>query len=195
MGIKVIVTTWGTDEWRQRGERTAERNAAQAFHLADTTVSAGEARNIAVCDIDPQDWICFLDADDHLGMFYVERMSRKISHWGFNRDLLLAPALSFDSSEGRCLDDRDIINGWNPCPIGTVIHRSMFDAVGGFWDEPAWEDWSLFRRCVLIGAEIRFVPTAVYHAELNPNGRNSTVVNPLKLRRDILRSHDRWMKS
>jgi hypothetical protein len=46
---------------------------------------------------------------------------------------------------------------------------------------------------VLVGAEIRFVPTAVYRASFSRNGRNSTVVNPLKLRRQILRSHEEWL--
>jgi hypothetical protein len=191
--IDVIVTTWGTDAWRDLGVHTAFRNGGHFHHLDSHTVSAGEARNHAVATIDPQEWICFLDADDDLGEHYLERMGRKISHWGFDRNLLLAPALALGPDEPRCLDDRDIIDGWNPCPIGTLVHRSMFDAVGGFWDEEAWEDWSFFRRCVLVGAEIRFVADAVYRASFSRNGRNSTILNPLRLRRAILKSHDDWL--
>jgi hypothetical protein len=156
--LEVIVTTWGSDEWHERGRVTAKYNSAWHFHSYDPKQSAGAARNAAV---------------EH------ERQ-------------LLTPALALGDRPPECYGSRDIINGLNPCPIGTLIHRTMFDAVGGFWDEPAWEDWSLFRRAVLIGAEITFVHDAVYHAADNPRGRNSTVRNPQALRRQILESHRRW---
>jgi glycosyltransferase involved in cell wall biosynthesis len=193
VGIDVIVTTWGSDEWKARGIATALRNAGHFHHIDNTTISAGAARNHAVEMIDPQDWICFLDADDHLGMFYKQRMWDRIERHN-DPMALFAPALQLGHRDARCLDDRDIINGHNPCPIGTLIHRSIFDLIGGFGDEPAWEDFAMFQRAVLIGAEIQFVPGAIYIAADNPRGRNSTVRNPKWLRRQIQADNQRWLK-
>jgi hypothetical protein len=70
----------------------------------------------------------------------------------------------------------------------------MFEEAGQFWGEPAWEDYSLFRRAVLSGAFVHFVPNAIYIAHSTKNGRNSTVTNPRRFRRDIVRSHLNWFK-
>lgn len=188
MDIDIIVTTWGSDEWRERGRVVAKLNVAWHYHETEP-VSAGAARNRAVVDVDPQGWICFLDADDDLSDGYLEAMEARCEH---DRQLL-TPALALGDRPAECYGSRDIIHGLNPCPIGTLIHRSMFDEAGGFWNEPAWEDWSLFRRAVLLGAEIVFVHDAIYHAADNPNGRNSTIANPRRLRRDILDSHRKWL--
>lgn len=187
LDLEVIVTTWGSDEWNERGRVAAKYNSGWHYHEHDD-VSAGEARNRAVRDVDPQNWICFLDADDELGDGYYDAMEAAVRH---ERELL-TPALALGDRPSECYTERDIINGLNPCPIGTLIHRSVFDEVGGFWDEPAWEDWSLFRRAVLVGADIVFVPGAIYHAAANPNGRNSTIANTRRLRQQILDSHRRW---
>jgi glycosyltransferase involved in cell wall biosynthesis len=189
--LEVIVTTWGSDDWHERGRVTAKYNSAWHFHSYDPAQSAGAARNSAVADVDPQEWICFLDADDELAPGYIDAMERT----GLQRDDLGTPALQLHGETPRCLEDRDILAGLNPCPIGTLIHRSMFEEAGQFWGEPAWEDWSLFRRAVLSGAYVHFVPDAVYVANSTSNGRNSTVINPRRLRRDIVRSHLDWFKS
>lgn len=191
MDVTVIVTTWGSDLWANAGVANALRHGARFHHIDSSTVSAGEARNHAVEIIDPKGWICFLDADDRLDTGYLDAMAAAVRH---DRQLL-TPALALGDRPAECYGSRDIINGLNPCPIGTLIHRDLFDEVGGFWDEPAWEDWSLFRRAVLQGAEIKFVHDAIYRAADNPTGRNSTVANPRRLRRQILDSHREWMSS
>jgi hypothetical protein len=189
--IDVIVTTWGSDQWKAAGIATAFRNSGHFHHIDSTTVSAGEARNHAVQMLDPQGWICFVDADDNLALGYLEAMEAAYEH----ERQLLTPALSLGGSTPRCLYERDILNGLNPCPIGTLIHRDLFDEVDGFGDEPAYEDYSMFQRAVLVGAEISFVPDAVYLAGHNPRGRNSTVRNPKRLVEQIRKDNRRWLKA
>jgi glycosyltransferase involved in cell wall biosynthesis len=193
--VVVIITTWGHPSWSGMAERVAIPSAANQapvyHHHVESTSSAGAARNEAVEIADPQEWICFLDADDELAPGYIDAMEYARLQW----DDLGTPALQLPGEPPRILDDRDIIHGQNPCPIGTLIHRRMFEDAGQFWGEPAWEDWSLFRRAVLDGAFVHFVPDAVYIANSNRNGRNSTVVNPRRLRRSIVRSHLDWYKS
>lgn len=193
MDVQVIVTTWGHPSWAGLARKTAIPSAvdqAPVFHYHTVTPGAGAARNEAVSDCNPSEWIIFLDADDELAPGYVEAMKAAVEH----DEQLLSPALQLPGQPARTLEDRDIVNGINPCPIGTMIHRRMFDEVGGFWNERAYEDWSLFRRAVLVGAEILFVPDAVYHAHSTPSGRNGTVPNARRLMRDIVRSHNQWMK-
>lgn len=197
MGIEIIITTWGNEKWGELARHVAFPSAVEQaptymYHHEEEGCSAGEARNAAVDFLDPSDWIIFLDADDTLAPGYVDAMTAVAK----SPNVLHAPALKLGADDPRCFEDRDIIDGLNPCPIGTMIHREMFELVGGFWDEPAWEDWSLFRRCVYAGyATIQFVPAAVYNANSQRNGRNSTVTNPLRLRRNILISHDEWIAS
>ena len=197
MDFTVIVTSWGHPSWAGRASRVAIPSAddqAPVVHHHDSNPvrkSAGEIRNDAVDFANPKGWICFLDADDQLGDGYVEKMSLAIKKAGYHRTNLFIPKLELPGQEPEHYTDRDIIDGLNPCPIGTVIHRDMFERVGRFWDEPDWEDWSLFRRGVLVGERLRWVD-AIYRANSTRQGRNSTVRNPHHLRRTILRSHDLW---
>ena len=199
MDIQVIVTTWGHPSWAGVASRVAipsafREDAGLYHHHEPEAPSAGAARNRAVEICDPQEWICFLDADDELEPGYINAMRRRIFDLNFDRTLLLAPALRLPGKTPQTYEDRDIIDGLNPCPIGTLIHRDMFEEAGQFWGETAWEDWSLFRRAVLRGATIRFVNDAVYRANSTKAGRNSTVRQPHVLRRDIIRSHEEWLK-
>lgn len=189
MDVTVIVTTWGGDEWDARGHATAQQHGAWHHHETND-VSAGGARNRAVDDIRPQGFICFLDADDSLAPGYLKAMWGACEH----ERQLLTPALALGDSKPVTFSNRDILNGMNPCPIGTLIHRDLFDEVAGFRDEPAYEDYSMFQRAVLIGAEIRFVPEAVYLAAHNPRGRNSTVKNPKQLVQQIWEDNQRWLQ-
>ena len=150
-------------------------------------------RNLAVQDADDaghaNGWLCFLDGDDTLAPGYMNAMS--LVEPG-DTMTLLAPAVSFNGAAPVLLDERNIEH-INPCVIGTLIHRDLFDDIGGFWDEPAWEDWSLFRRAWLAGATIQHVPNAVYNADSTTDGRNSIVENPHMLHNQICRTHARWI--
>lgn len=185
----IILTTWGSDEWLKRGVEAAARiQGANHLHVSEPR-SAGDARNRAVDYFDPPEWLLFLDADDNLAPGYLQAMQAACEH----KRQLLTPALKLGDNEAACLTDRDIIHGLNPCPIGTLIHRNMFEEAGRFWDEPAWEDFAMFQRAVLVGAEIRFVPEAVYIASHNPKGRNSTVRNPKRLLERIRIDNRLWL--
>lgn len=191
MEVSVIVTTFGSANWCTAGEVTAAAHDGHHFH-AEHCRSLGDARNQAIGHVDPQGWILMLDADDELSPGYVEAMTTG----PLVETDLYVPALQNivggRSRPAEVFTGRDIIDGLNPCPIGTLIHRDMFELVGRFWDEVAWEDWSLFRRVVLAGGNLTFVPRAVYRAHVDRTGRNSTVRNGQVLRRQIVASHERW---
>lgn len=198
MDVTVIVTSYGDEKWRKLAKQRAVPSAADqalAAHLHLPEVdSLGDARNKAVEVTDPKGWICFLDADDELEDGYIEAMEAAVD----SESCLYAPALRtvVDHNPGEpCLFvHRDMMKS-NPCPIGTLIHRDLFDQVGGFWNEPAYEDWSLFRRAFIVGDELQFVPDAVYRAHVDSKGRNSTVRNPKQMVRRIIASHDVWQEA
>ena len=198
MDITVIVTTWGHPSWAGMASRVAipsivGQDAMLYHHHEPDTPSAGAARNRAVEIADPQDWICFVDADDKLAPDFIDVMNRRLDELEHVVETLVAPALQLGNRPPETYEGRDIVDGINPCPIGTLIHRDMFEQAGQFWGERAWEDWSLFRRAVLAGADIAFESDAVYIAADSPNGRNRNIRQPQQLRRSILQSHAEWM--
>jgi len=192
--VQVIVTTWGHPSWAGQASRIAIPSvlgeARVYHHHEDLAASAGAARNAAVEIADPQEWICFLDADDRIEPGYMEAMETHMEGW---HDLLV-PALRLPGkTKPQFYPDRNIIDGLNPCPIGTLIHRRLFELAGQFWGEDAWEDWSLFRRAVLVGGKIRFAEGAVYDASNTTKSGRNNVRNPKKLHREIIEAHKLWM--
>ena len=192
--VAVIVATFGDVEWERRAGRAVDSADAQhpaeliAYH--DRTGTLASARN-AAAQLARSEWLCFLDADDELEPGYLDTLEHGSGD-------LRAPAVRYvcGSYVGKpeVLDRRDI-HRYNPCVIGTLIRRDLFAEAGGFWHERAWEDWSLFRRAHLLGAQVVHHPAAIYRAHVDPLGRNSTVRNPHALRREILRSHAAWLRT
>jgi len=193
VGVTVIVATFGSAEWQRRAEAVAVPSAVA--QLPDELIvehgrTLADARNDAARRA-RSEWLCFLDADDQLEPGYLAAL-----RFGFGD--LRAPAVRYvtpgePEPEPVTFEGRDI-STINPCVIGTLIRREMLLTAGGFWQERAWEDWSLFRRCWLLGASIEHHPAAVYRATVGA-GRNSTVANRQQLHRDILTSHDQWQKA
>lgn len=193
--VAVVVATFGAPHWSELAALRAGPSA-EAEHPAELIFEHGatlaSARNAGAARA-RSEWLCFLDADDELEPGFLSALLAP--------DVLSdlrAPAVRY-VTEGApppaplVFADRNI-DRLNPCVIGTLLRRELFEAAGGFWPERAWEDWSLFRRAWLLGATIEHVPTAVYRVNVNPAGRNSTVDRPHSLHREILRSHAAWLR-
>lgn len=150
MDVTVIVGTFGNGDWRQLGALTAHYHQAIHIHAGDLAA----ARNIGAGQASTE-WLVFLDAGDTLTDGYLEAMDVGTGD-------LRAPALEVD---GQRIDveTRDITH-LNPCCIGTAVRREMFIEAGGFLAEPIYEDWSLWLRCVRLGATIEHIPGALYVA-------------------------------
>jgi len=192
MDVSIVVATFGDNSWINIADNFALASAKGHFwNTPIVRVHGGstlaEARN-AAADLVRTEWICFLDADDELYPGYFDEMEKATGD-------LRVPRLFFDGEQGWHepfdLTQRDMDFG-NPCPIGTLIRTSMFEDVGGFWEEPAYEDWSLFRRAWLLGATIEHTD-AKYYA-YNLGGRNSSVTDPSGEIEKIRSSHDKWIK-
>ena len=169
MDVTVIVATYGDDDRypqlaESRAVPSAIRQAPVVRSHADTLA---RARNSGADQADTE-WLVFLDADDELGLGYMDALRTATAD-------LRAPAVRYCFGDEPDLplvfEDRNISH-LNPCVIGTAVRKSMFTQAGGFLDEPVYEDWSLWLRCVRAGATLEHVPEAHYIAHHNPDGRN-----------------------
>jgi len=188
--LTIVVATFGETKWIDLAAARAIPSAlAQGVPVVSIHggTSIADARNAALEMVETE-WMVHLDADDELEPGYVDAL--RAAPPGD----LLAPSIRLivDGIPGevRSLAARDM-DHLNPCVIGTAVRRSAIEAAGGWLDEPAWEDWSLFRRIWYVGGMIAEAPDAVYRIHVEPNGRNSTVTDPVTLQRQIRRDHRR----
>ena len=175
MDVTFIVGTFGDASWIElaaaRAVPSCEATGFPVIHHHGETLAA--ARNAGASRAESE-WLVFVDADDAVAPGYVEGL-------GSVGDLRV-PRLILGGREVR-LRSR-WIELTNPCPIGTAIRRDMFADCGGFPEFDACEDWALFLRASRRGASIVHTD-AVYVAEANELGRNSTVADPERLHREI----------
>lgn len=178
MDVTICIGTFGDDHWIDLAEQRAIPSAEQ-FDVPVIHVHAGtlhEARNQAVAKA-ATEWVVHLDADDELEPGFVEAMSSGIADLrapavryiraGRSRHIWM-PKVAGHRHEcvGGCLPE----GNW--LVVGTAVRRSMVLAVGGWWPEPVYEDWSLWLRCWRAGASVEPVPGAVYAAHVRHGSRN-----------------------
>lgn len=122
------------------------------------------------------DWLCFLDCDDELEPEYLYAMMEggsplelrypRVRHISpYLIDITLAP-------EPVHLHARPIERG-NYMVVGTLVRRDLFWCAEGFRDIPAYEDWDLWIRCWMLGADPRLIMGAVYRVHRRNGSRNS----------------------
>lgn len=187
MRVSVIIATYGDEEWRDlaltRAFPSAKDQAAHEIIVGhDTNLAIGPVRNV-LAEKATGDWLCFLDADDELAPGYLGAMERAWEQEGGDGPettaLLLTPAiqtvrngLSFPPGFWARLP----LEQGNWLPVGTLIHRDLFSAVGGFGDFPhGFEDWSLWLKASRAGARIVKVRQAVYRHHLNPHSKKTAL--------------------
>lgn len=179
--VSIIIATFGDrDKWNEsaawalRSVSEQTRPPDEVFKIHGKTLAA--ARNLAA-QVASSDWLIFLDADDHIDAAYVYNMLYKNTDGD-----LRYPALSFDG--GRTLKNyyigKSLLEG-NYLPIGTMVRRNLFLQVGGFEEYPMYEDWAMWLRCEHLGARSRYVPGAIYYANLHGGGRNRRTDSKLSL--------------
>jgi glycosyltransferase involved in cell wall biosynthesis len=214
MNVAIVVATCGEDRWQklahERAWPTAMAEAtARPGRTADLRhydgLTIAEARNRAAAQVvAPHDWLCFLDADDELEPGYLDAMEEAWINGAITTDWspLFVPAMRrVEPPHPWAQFEATIPNkgGWprvNECVIGTLVHRGLFDRVGGFRTETndgtpisIYEDWDLWLRCVDAGATRVYVPAAVYRAHVNPSGGRNVAPDPVPVYDAIWRDH------
>jgi glycosyltransferase involved in cell wall biosynthesis len=141
---------------------------------ADEKAGAAYARNAAVATCTAP-WIAFVDADDRVAPGWVEAIARGLGEHAFIAGRLDAAELnSADVIRSRPLTQETGLQWWSvgpPLPHaggGNLgIHRSVYEAVGGF-DEVliGLQDVDFCWRVQLSGVPLQFWPDAVLHVRL-----------------------------
>lgn len=197
--ITCCIGTFGETKWQQLALDVAAPSA-RADGL-DVVLRQGaslrSARNSAAHRALGK-YLLFLDADDEVEPGYREAMEAAIRT--DPRAGLYTPKVRYvhgdEPAEASFIPERNLDRGHNYLIIGTVISHALFDKCEGFKGWKAYEDFALFHRAIYgLGAKVVPVEGAVYRANVNPEGRNSTVQDPVKLVRDILNDNRRWIRS
>lgn len=202
MKISILIATCGDEKWRDLAwSRAYPSTSGQGAHEVcinhESDASVVEVRN-ALATTASGDWLCFLDADDELAPGYVQAMKTAGKKRKDPERILYFPTVVRMIKRRRKVARFNLrgqtLRDCNYLPIGTLVQRDLFQAVGGFGDYPwGFEDWSLWAKCWKAGAEIVPVPDAFYIAHVNQNSelrklwsdRRWQVENHHKVRREL----------
>ena len=191
-GVGIVIGTFGSNEWYHQGQELLNKTEEQ-FPEAEVVVShhpesLGIARNLGANAIDSE-WLIFLDADDRLGPGYVRHMLT-------GTEMLRQPATRGFYVDGAVDDEAHVIPARNilrsnHLVIGTMCNHELFDEVGKFDEDLlALEDWDLWIRMWLAGAEYEAIPEAVYWVYVNDyESRNSPSGEHHRAYREISRRY------
>ena len=173
--VSICVATFGDeDKWdplARRAVRSAEDQSIPARQIIWCYApTLHEARNEAA-EFARGEWLVFLDADDTLDAHYVNGILAGAG------DLRQPSTLGVDERTGE--EDpcsvlipakRSLLEG-NWMVIGTGCRRELFEEVGGFGDEPLYEDYALWCKMVAdAGAKIGTAPEAIYRVTVHAEG-------------------------
>lgn len=179
MDLTVAIATYGTPDWadlaQQRAAPSAHALGLPIVHVHSRTLAA--ARNAALEQV-PTEWVVHLDADDELEAGFAAPMAAaagdvrvpavRYIHPDGHAEPVRMPQVAGHTHlcAGACLPE----GNW--AVVGSVVRTDLVRQVGGWLNEPIYEDWSLWLRCHLAGATFEPVPQAVYRAHRRPSSRN-----------------------
>lgn len=190
--MDVVIATYGKRHWaelaRHRAAPSARPQARRLIFVHGETLAS--ARNEGLERVDSE-FVIFLDSDDQLEQGYVRAMQ------GGSADLR-APSVAYvrdgrrhhasvprvvghdHDCTGPCLEEGNFI------AIGAAVRTELLRSVGGFKEEPIWEDWAAWLRCYRAGATVETISEAVYRAHV-ARGRNDqlTKAERVKVFREI----------
>ncbi len=181
MGVEdftICIGTFGSSDWvylaNERAVPSAKAQGCEVVHRHASTLA--QARNEALSLVKTER-VVFLDADDELAPGYLAALAPGSAD-------LQAPAVSYVKA-GRTRSPRmpqvaghdhacsaDCLEHGNWLVVGTAAPTQLLRDVGGWGDEPIYEDWALWLRCWLAGATVEAVPEAVYLAHWRRDSRN-----------------------
>ena len=173
--VGIVVATFGTSEWEQRGIATTDMISVMSdvddvVHVHDKD-NLCVARNCGAASLGT-DYVVFLDADDSLQDDYISVMKQCIEPG----QILYKPStvgVHMDGSkeEPSMIERSSDFTVRNELVVGTGMPLSediFFDPT-----LPSLEDWELFLRLIILGYSIKECPSMVYKVHLNEMSRNS----------------------
>ena len=145
-----------------------------AFHAIEVDVNLeGPAivRNRIVASLDPSyDWIAPVDDDDIIYRDHLQLLAAQSE----NADVVYSPPSKYGSGSIHAFNAKEL-PGRNHIGMTSLVRRSMFEKVNGFWDKARFEDWDLWLRILKAGGRFVYVPTATWEYRQQPDSRNHDI--------------------
>lgn len=118
--------------------------------------------------------VLFLDADDKLAPDYIEQMGKKIVPY----DIVYPNILLFGDLESNMLTESPsritpqyILGKKCGIPVTSMMHRYVYEKLGGFRDLPIFEDWDFWIRALFNGYTFGKANTLLWYRQTK-NSRN-----------------------
>lgn len=183
MDVTIAIGTYGDQEWlrlaNERALPSAEAQGVPVIHRHGTTLA--QARNEALALVETE-FVVNLDADDELEPGYVKAMLAaegdvrvpRVSCYREGRPIrggVFMPRVWRHRHD--CTADCLQFGSW--IVVGAAIRTELARRIGGWREYEVYEDFDLFQRLWLAGADIQRVPKAVYRQHLREGSRNHSL--------------------
>lgn len=184
MEVTIAIATYGDEKWidlaQNRAIPSAEEQRVPVLHRHGETLAGARNELLEACS---SPWVIFLDADDELDRKYVKYMStgtadvrapsvRRFANGRARRGTYMPKVYRHrHNCVGDCLPEGNWIT------VGACARVDLLKEVGGWGDEPVYEDWALWLRCWKAGATFEAIPRAVYGYHWMPDSRNHALPN------------------
>jgi cellulose synthase/poly-beta-1,6-N-acetylglucosamine synthase-like glycosyltransferase len=114
--------------------------------------------------------VAFLDDDDIILPRHLELLSAQAE----NADVVYSPPTGYGSGSIHAFNAKEL-PGRNHIGMTSLVRRSMFEKVNGFWDKARFEDWDLWLRILKAGGRFVYVPTPTWTYRQQPDSRNHDI--------------------
>ena len=148
----IVVDDGSTDETAQ----VVARGYPQVTLLRQDNRGCGQARNTG-CAVARGDWLAFLDADD---TWLPQKLEKQLGFTGDPR-VAVVNARRWTPSGEEIGTEIGLETLWHSNVLivsSTIVRRTAFEAVGGFWSERYCEDYHLWLRLAGAAWQIVNVP-------------------------------------
>jgi glycosyltransferase involved in cell wall biosynthesis len=182
----ICIGTFGTSEWvhlaHERAVPSAEAQGCKVIHRHAPTLARARNDCVALADTD---FVVHLDADDELEPGYIEAMAGakgdllapRVSCWREGRPIRAGVFMPYVNKrhERRHACEADCLREGNWLVVGAGVRKALVEHVGGWREWDVYEDFDLWQRCWLAGAEIAAVHDAIYRQHLRQGSRNHSL--------------------
>lgn len=162
---EVILVDDGSDDPRAHAYATSI--------ILPKNVGVCQARDIGV-KMSTGKLILFVDADDYLSPDFIEQCGKVIGKYDIAYPNMLLFGEGFFNklvSQATILKPKHLVNRKCAIPVTSMMHRTVYELLGGFRELPVFEDWDFWVRAMAQGFRFARANTLLYYRQAE-NSRN-----------------------